>query len=316
MFVKKFDRPGVVLLGRHGDVILMLAAFKAIYDRTGLKPFCIVSHDYASVFDGVSYVEPVSIREHWWKGMPVARRFAKERFGGAIIPQWWNSGEGPGHKETGEFVLQCHGEKWGINLDQWPNFMASMWDRAGFTVEEMKTLPTVFDRRHYHREQMLVQNYTRQKKPLLLYNFTGVSSPYGFTPDVMPVLSRYQTHFTLVDIGRIKAHRIYDLLGLYDAAAGLITIDTATAHLANASNVPTVWYTVDGWNGSTPRGNVALHVSYNNTRNRIDDLVAVLEKWKSDSPVLKLPAIGQRNPTPNAGGSIHMAKPALAGMSS
>lgn len=316
MFVKKCDRPGFVLLGRTGDLLIMLPAFKAIHDRTGLKPYCIVSHEYASIFDGVSYAEPISIREHWWKGMPVARKLARERFGSAIIPQWWNTVEGPGHKETGEFVLQSHGHEWGINLEKWPNFMTSMWDRAGFSPEEMRSLPLVMDRRNFAREQMLLANYTRQRKPLLLYNFTGVSSPYGFTPDVMPVLWRYQSHFTLVDIGRIKAHRIFDLLGLYDAAAGLISIDTATAHLANASKVPAVWYTVDGWNGSVPRGNVALHVSYNNTRNRLKELEDVLEKWKHDSSSLQpVSAIRQRNATAHGGRSINVARPALAGTS-
>lgn len=288
MFVKKFERPGWILLGRTGDLLIMFPAFKAIFDRTGLKPYCIVSNEYSSVFDGISYCEPIVLREHWWKGMTVARKVARERFGlNPIIPQWWNTDDGPGHKETGEFVLQSHGHEWGVNLEKWPNFMTSMWDRAGFTAEEMKMLPLVIDRRNFAREQLLVKNYTRQQRPLLLYNFTGVSSPFGFPGEVLGVLNKYRTYFNLIDIGKIRAHRIFDLLGLYDVAAGLITIDTATLQLCPASKVPYIGFTVDGWNGSVPRGNCQLHISYNSTPRRVKDIENVIASWAKKVDVSK-----------------------------
>jgi hypothetical protein len=142
--------PCFIQLGRFGDLILLFPAFKAIYDRTGHKPIVMVSTEYASVFDGILYAKPFPVHWHWWQGIPEARRLAEEQFGGAIIPQWWH--EPPkdnllDQQQRGGTVLQCHGHEWGINVERWPNFMTSMWERAGFTAEEMRTLPLVFDLR-------------------------------------------------------------------------------------------------------------------------------------------------------------------------
>jgi len=170
-----------------------------------------------------------------------------------------------------------------VNLNLWPNFMASMYERAGFTQKEMMRLPLVFDRRNTVRERELVERLwptAYRKKPLLLTNFTGISSPFGYQPELYPILQSFRQWFHIVDLGGVRAHRIFDLLGLYDVAAGLITCDTATLHLAHATQTPYIAFSAKGWTGSTPRGNVALQVMYDDTPRRLNEIAEVLESWK------------------------------------
>jgi len=277
--------PCFVLLGRFGDAIQLLPAFKAIYERTGFKPVVIVSQDYQSIYEGVSYVEPFPIRAGWWEGVPTARKIAEARFGGGTVLPWWN--DSPERislldsATKGGLVLQSHGHEWGVDLNRWPDYGTSMWDRAGFTREEMMSLPLVFDQRSPVREKELrnkvIGLYT--SKPVLLYNFSGVSSPFGFVPEVLNPILKLHRHFQLVDLGKIQAHRIYDLLGLYDVATGLLTCDTSTLHLAPASKVPYIAFTVDGWTSSVPKGNCVLEVKYNSTPHRIESILQVVKSW-------------------------------------
>jgi len=316
--MQSHDAPVLVLLGRAGDTILMLPAFMEIHRRTGLKPRIIVSDEYANIYDGVSYVDPIPQPLHWWQGVEKARIIASALSQNAVLPQWW-LGKCPIPAEyRGTFNLTCFGHNWGVNLALWPNFMSSMWERCGFTREEMVTLPLVFDRRNPVREDELLRQIwpiPMRKKPLLLYNFTGISSPYGFVPEMFPVIQRFARDFHIVDLGKIRAKRIFDLLGAYDVAAGLISSDTATAHLAHASKVPTIWMSVDGWCGSTPRGNVALHFGYNETPRRLQDVSAVLQSWlDGSSRMVPVEPDGPRRQAKGGGGPTFLAKSALAGI--
>ncbi len=283
-FLTAKHAPVFSLLGRLGDTILMYPAFLEIYKRTGFKPRIIVSQEYASVYQGITFAEAIVVNLNWWQGVPKARAMAAALSGNAIFPQWWLEPDPMPAEYKGTFNLTCHGHEWGVNLALWPNFMVSMYSRAGFTRDEMLALPLVFDRRNPTREAELIAKLyppPLRKKPLLLTNFTGISSPFGFTPELFPTIHRFAKHYHIVDLGNVRAYRIYDLLGLYDIAAGLITVDTATAHLAHASKVPTIWMSVDGWCGSEARGNVALHFNYNSTPQRLNDVAAVLERWKT-----------------------------------
>jgi hypothetical protein len=273
----------VIQLGRFGDLLILFPAFKAIYDRTGVKPTVFVSVDYASLFDGISYATPWPLNVHWYRGVEEARRIALEAFGEQpIIPEWWHD-KTTNNIPHGTTVLQCHGIKWGVDMAKWPNFQTSMWDRTGIPVSEMHTLPLVFDRRDPVAEKKLVDlYYPNKRKPLVLVNFKGISSPFKYTGEVMRLLIPFRKQgIEFFDLGQIpNARRLYDLLGLYDAAIGLITTDTATLHLANARrDLPYIAFTVDGWTSSVPRGDCVLEVKYNQTMRRLGEVTAVLERW-------------------------------------
>lgn len=286
-FLSRKDAPSFVQLGRYGDLILLLPAFLEIYKRIGCKPNVVVSEEYASVLDGVSYVTPHPLGVHWWGGVPMAKAYAKKLWGRSVVPAWWNDVECPIPPEyRGQFVLQCHGHEHGVNLALWPNFMTSMYSRAGFTREEMLRLPCVFDRRNPDREAELIAKFyppALRKKPLLLYNFTGISSPFAHTPELWPTFQQCTRHFRLLDLGAIKAHRIYDLLGLYDIAAGMIHCDSAPLHLAHASSTPYIAFCADGWTGSDARGNVVLQMRYSEVPRRLKEIGDTIQSWANAS---------------------------------
>jgi len=81
-----------------------------------------------------------------------------------------------------------------------------------------------------------------------------------------------------VDIGRIKAHRIYDLLGLYDRALCVITGDTSTLHLASCSRVPLIALLADGGAGSIVKGNEVLRLRYHEVGSRRQEIRTAIEK--------------------------------------
>lgn len=290
-----------ILLGRNGDLIQMLPAWKAIYDRTGLKPIIMVSTEYAGVLEGVSYVEPYPLALTWWEGVPLARHLADGLFGGSTIMQGWHDPNELGKPSEGATVLQSHGKEWGVDMSLAPDYGTSMWQRCGFTRADMLRLPLVFDRRDATRERLLAQRVRKQPgKPLLLVNLTGNSSPFACLPEVMRTLAQFARRVELVDLGKIRAHRIYDLLGLYDQSVGLITSDTSTAHLAPASRVPWVAYTVDSWSTSVPKGNVMGEFKYSQALESLDKLASIVEGWitaygnqpaKSDSRLHGLHAV-------------------------
>lgn len=281
-FIKepKIKPPCFVLLGRYGDLIQLFPAFKAVRDRTGQRPVLIVSADYASVCEGVSYVQPVAINASWWEGVPVAKRLADEHYGGGLVLQWWND---PATivENPGGMILQSHGREWGVDLARWPDYGTSMWDRAGFTREEMKSLPLVFDRRNYQRELELYNSVKgKNNKPMLLLNFRGESSPFAPYPEVMGVLNNYGSTFHIVDLATIRGERIYDLLGLYDRAVASVQIDSAPLHLAAASEKPYAAFTVDGWTSSVPKRNCQLEIKYSQATQRLAELNGWLQTIK------------------------------------
>lgn len=296
-FLKHGDPPIFVLLGRLGDEILMFPAYREIWRRTGHKPEVIVSHEYAQCFEGITYAKAIPVGLHWYDGIPQAKAMAEARGAGCCIPQWWNSPCPIPQECRGSFTLQCHGRSHGVNLNLWPNFMASMYERAGFTQQEMLRLPLVFDRRNTVRERELVERLwppAYRKKPLLLYNFTGISSPFGYTPELFPVLNRFRQDFHMIDLGQVRAHRIFDLLSIMEQAVGMLHCDSAPLHLAHATKTPYIAFSAKGWTGSTPRGNVALQVMYDDTPRRLNEIAEVLENWKSctcdNSHLVRVPA--------------------------
>jgi hypothetical protein len=254
--------PCFILLGRNGDLIQMLPAFFEIYKRTAQRPIVITSNDYAGVLDGVSYVQAVVANWQWWEGIPNAKQLADEKFGGGTVLQWWHDGA-TFVDNPGGIILQSHGRSWGIDINNWPDYGTSMWERAGFTRTEMQTLPLVFDRRDFGRELELYNRVKgRSTKPILLVNLRGESSPFAAVPEVMGILDNWGSSLNIIDLSNIRAERIYDLLGLYDRAAGLITSDTSTLHLAAGSKTPYVAYIVGGWTSSVPKRNCKLQINY------------------------------------------------------
>jgi ADP-heptose:LPS heptosyltransferase len=78
----------------------------------------------------------------------------------------------------------------------------------------------------------------------------------------MRELINWKKDFDLIDLGNIRCERIYDLLGLYDRAALVVTSDTATLHLGRGSNTRMICYVANGWGGSTKPQSCVCKIRY------------------------------------------------------
>jgi hypothetical protein len=130
------------------------------------------------------------------------------------------------------------------------SYQKESWRLAG-ALDDFGRWPLVFDRRDSRREQALLAKH-RHDKPMILFAGQSISSPFS---DSAPLLAslRYQfSEYEVVDMSEVRAERLYDLLGLFDAAVLLVTVDTVHLHLARAARIPVVAIINNGWLGSVP----------------------------------------------------------------
>jgi hypothetical protein len=269
-------REAYILPGRFGDIIQMLPALKAKAMQAGERVVVVTSEDYAGVFDGVSYVQAGTVKGQWHKIVPEAKRLCKAEGYTPVVVQWW--ADAPYFWDTGP--KRAYGR---MESDPYQarNYGESMHRAMGFGA--ILPGPVVFDKRDLGRELRLAMRVIQRaaaEKPVLLVALTGgVSSLFPAFPEVATALVPFAKDFRMVNVSMFSAERIYDLLGLYDIAAGLLTSDSSSLHLAGASKVPFVAYTHEGWSGSVPRGNCVLEIKYGDAMKRMDELKAVLSKW-------------------------------------
>lgn len=247
-----------IQLGRAGDIILLMPAMKFLYETTGVRPRLIVAEENANILEGVSYVESMPLRLHWWFGMAEAIAYANKHFGGVT-------------------VIQCHADRWTHPDNDKSTFMQATHRRTGVPSSLFHTLPMVFDRRSPKREQEAIPN--TNGKPYIAINTSGFSSPFPYVVELMNSLHPLRSTIAIVDLAKVKLPRIYDLLGIFDHALGTIHIDTATLHLAQASPKPYIGFTRGGWASATPRGNCVLTMDYAQYPRKIADVVKTVTSW-------------------------------------
>lgn len=154
------------------------------------------------------------------------------------------------------------------------------WGRAGM-LDKFGKLPLSFPHRSPTRERALFDGLD-DGRPMLLLSLTGISGPFAGSEWLRGEIAARWPGFNIVDLPQVRAERFYDLLGLYDRAAGLVTIDTSTLHLCWASNVPAIQllsYEPEDWHGSVPKGNCVFHCKYREVRDRIGDIHAAIGAW-------------------------------------
>jgi hypothetical protein len=263
-------------LGKYGDLMVLMPGWKHSFDKTGIRPLVMVSQEFANLFDGVSYVRPWAVPLHWYGECGKARIIADKEFGAENVtfPKWWDDPTFVPPPVPSEKVnLTIRDKKVCVPKKSWFSYMSSQWTSAGFDIDRLFE-PVVFDRRDMAREQKLVADTfkTRNPKILVCCQKSGSSSPFPFEPEVHALLRKYSDTHEVVDISTLKAHRIYDLLGLYDRAALLITSDTATLHLASSSFIPYIAFIQNGGGGSLPRGQCHLTVRYADAVKRMPEV--------------------------------------------
>lgn len=257
-----------VALSKFGDVIQSLAIIEREYKKTGKKPAVITSEKYSEVFEGCSFVGKVIIYKGKWSDLHGAIKFAKSMFNDVEI-------------------LQCHGENFPFQQTK-PSFQHEVYDRAGLLGEWPNLRPT-FDQRDSKREEALIAGHGLNEGKFILLADHGESSQFPQIEELKLMLNmKFGQDYKIVPLSKIKAHRIYDLLGIYERAVALVTTETVHTHLAWATNVPMFVLSANGWRGSAFRKDFAFYLKYADWERRKLDLIAAIEKFLNKSPLMKI----------------------------
>jgi len=284
-----------VHLGKFGDLIIMLPGFRQVALELGHPVICVVSREYASLFDGVSYVLPWVVDLHWWRGVREAGIMAEQAGFHPIIVKWWDApnAKPPMVLDNGQrLTLRIHGRIRVVPAAEWDSYQGSQWRYAGFPTEAMFQWPLYFDLRDRQREAALCATWLRPGRRHLLVNMPSLgTSPFRFAGEVLAFC--YGRGMDVINLGQVKAARIYDLLGLYDHSDLLVTSDTATLHLAAASNIPYIAFLNNGGAGSIPRGNCILAIRYGEfaqRRGQFQEALRVVSRYHETSVLDAAPA--------------------------
>ena len=252
--------PCVVMLGRYGDIINILPFLKHVHDNYE-KPVMMVSKEFESVLDGVSYVERwvVDLNNNQ---LNEALELGRAKFKFVICAQIW----GKNFQQTRNAPA--------YNMESWNN--CGMLNRFND-----KTMLPVFDLRNIARESDLVRYATGsgKHKIILVKLGGGVSSPFHHGERFLKMIGdAFGERFRIVDISNLALHRIYDLIGLMDVASCLLTTDSAPLHLAAASKVPVVALVNPlPWQGTEPRCNVVRKLTYAQAERQPNLIISAIE---------------------------------------
>lgn len=248
--IQKADTADVVSLRRNGDIVSLLPLLKRMSNDLGRPVRLAVMREYGLILEGVSYVEPVLCDGDMEDPLSVASRL------NAVNAQVFGKGVHPHARAN-------------FAKDAW-TMLGHRWDRYA---------PLVFDRRSLEREAALEMTTFKTEKPKILVKMHGFSSPFGESNTVWNVLNTFSDRAEIVNLDDVKAHRLFDLLGLMDRAACCVTIDTAAIHLAPATACPMIELVNNNPFACSPlKGNCVLRISYGQVNGRINHIISVVNK--------------------------------------
>jgi hypothetical protein len=210
-----------VELGRAGDILNIFPLAKREFEKTGIKPRIMIAAQFADLLEGISYATPLV-----WPGI-----FDD------ICPALWTAQQDPGEV----VVCQIYGHGW-IPPHLCTSFLRESWALAGADIP-WGSVPLVIDRRNARRERAVVRDLIGDsRKKIVLVSARGFSAPFPGADIALASLLEVQLgpKFKVVDLSHFRAPRMFDLLGIFDRAHCLLSIDTGTKHLAPASDVPVI----------------------------------------------------------------------------
>jgi hypothetical protein len=240
-----------VSLRRAGDIIALLPLLYNLYQQKPVVQRLVVAKEFVSLLEGVSYIDAVPWDGDWEGPLAAARQFNATN-------------------------LQVFGKGLKPNMSR-ENFAKAAWSKLGYRWN--RHLPLVFDRRNDERETALVNRVFKTDKPKILIKLQGTSSPFSDAQFVTNEVNRlFGNVAEIVSLDAVKAERLYDMLGLFDCAACLITVDTYALWLAHASPVPCIQFVNGrGWSASPARGNCLLRLPYGEVTRQWQRVASVLQ---------------------------------------
>lgn len=248
-----------IALGKTGDILSILPILHDEFTRTRVKPKLVVSRDYASVLQAVSYVEPI-IHANRFDDLSGAIKLVKS-LGMEAVP------------------LQVFGQAFPIQKTT-PSFQLDQWTRGG-VVDHFHEWPLVIDRRNHDKERALCKAIAGKRHFILLADYSE-SSPFWQKEDLAKLLvGRFGATHAIIRLSEVRAHNFQDLLGLYHQASLLVSIETAHLHLSRAVSTPVVALATDipsRWHGSAWHPRYAFHCRYGDFQERTDELLAACDR--------------------------------------
>lgn len=228
----------LVQLGRYGDILNILPPVYESFHSKKQALGLMVAGEFAPILEGLSYVEPM-IFPGTYDELQRATALASLRAPAVAVSQVY--GKGLDHRWTTE------------------SYMRDSWDKVGVDGR-WEQLPLLIDRRSEEREERLAATID-WSRPVVLTCMSGRSSPFARAPKVRAEMVRLMPEVNFVELP--PAEKFFDLLGLFDRAHALVTVDTGPLHLAAASAVPVVaLVNPKTWYGSLRKANHLLHRSY------------------------------------------------------
>lgn len=238
-----------IMLGRYGDILNILPTIKNEADKNPKqKPYLVVAKDYYSITNGITYLNKIKF-EGDFRFVNVARRLVEQNYLNLDIKN-----------------CSIYGKDYHIEKKTW-NYQRESW-RLSETNLIWGEHQIEFDNRDRDREKKFIDRLNIDKnKKIILLSLKGTSSPLECANELKEYLiNNIPFDYQIVDISEERAEFIYDLIGLYEIAHSLISIDTSTLHLANAvPNLPVISLITDAkdyWHKSFWRPNHILRLDY------------------------------------------------------
>lgn len=252
------EKVAIISLGSYGDVINSLPIIRYYSEITPVD--VIICQPYATLIEGITYATAV---------------VPPFRYGTEDIPQIieWT------HKHYSTVVnvmLACNPE---VSRTRFGSFCEEMYYLGGCHEIFNKKFP-IFDKRDRKREWFYLKQFPLSH-PIIALSLVG-NSHASFTAEkasqVWHHLFQRFPECTLINVHKNGAYRVYDLLGLFDIAKVLVTIDTAHLHLAKASSVPTIEINagLELWRDATPGPNCKMRLNDRELNHRLDEMVDVI----------------------------------------
>jgi hypothetical protein len=273
----------IIQLGKTSEVMALLPLAYAGH-QANLRVGMMVCREFADCLDGASYVEKVVFDGQPWQ-LPEAVEQARKLSQEVVVTQV----NGP--KEViAKYAYSQIGRTQAVES----SFDRESWNVAG-ALNAWGKFPLVFDQRNAEREQSLLPANHRGKaaleRKLALLALDSVTSPFLNKDQLRKLLTLNCPNFEFVDLCQVRAERFYDLLGLYEAAHCLISVDTAHLHLAPA--VPTlpvmalIQDAPDYWHGTAWRPQHHFYCRYHDVSRRAMELFTAINRLgRQESPAI------------------------------
>jgi hypothetical protein len=255
-----------IVLGRAGDILNFLPVLKREADE-GRRAALMTTAPFTQLLEGVSYADCIE-----YAGKP-------GDISGAVEAAKKLSSEVKVVQVAGppDEIKKHSFEK--AECDSWAK---EIWRLSGHMAWWKDNLPLVFDKRDTAREDAICPDYLFERKPTILVSTGGVSSPFHHKKILMTALRlRFKTGWKILDLGTVKAHRLYDLLGIMEKARFLVTTDSAPLHLARAvPTLPVIALQADSpglWNGSPWRPEHIWNCRYRDFPRRWPSMIEAMD---------------------------------------